>query len=257
MQLTRVRFELRTSAIWSHSSTNCTKATGKDYFSHYTLGRDYLELFQKMSCFLNRIFVITTPANYTVRKLNLKTIKESILLNYRFDGQGASIWWIYNFHRQQFISTYIPTDRDHLHKLFGFSLSIFICPSLYVSLLPSNYFTIVFTAIDNRPNKSFSFESTIRASTFRNKTNGSTKIFFDGQWLWLSWKNGRLRHQRYAVRSQSSANFILLDTKILLKRPGMAQFLKICIGNSICYSQLLKPLCPRWISNWFTTELGR
>ena len=64
----------------------------------------------------------------------------------------------------------------------------------------------------------------------------SCKMSNVGQWLWLSWKSGCFRLQRYGVRIQSSAK-IYIDhllstvnekTKMKKKWPGMAHFYKKC-----------------------------
>ena len=62
----------------------------------------------------------------------------------------------------------------------------------------------------------------------------SWKMSNVGQWLWLSWKSGCFRLQRYGVRIQSSAK-IYIDhllstvnekTKMKKKWPGMSHFYK-------------------------------
>ena len=78
--------------------------------------------------------------------------------------------------------------------------------------------------------------------------NKSKIILSEGQWLWLSWSSGRLRHKRSAVRIQSSANFYrtfvavncIEKTKIKKKEVGNGPFKKIIL------SEWLESRCMDW-----------
>ena len=69
-----------------------------------------------------------------------------------------------------------------------------------------------------------------------------------GQWLWLSWQSGRLRHQRSLVQIWSSANFYQAFVYCeLKKRPGIVHFLKKNMSTkSLCLIGCLLLLLSTW-----------
>ena len=81
-----------------------------------------------------------------------------------------------------------------------------------------------------------------------------------GQWLWLSWKSGRFRHQRSGVRIHSGEFFYISHlfivscgfekTKITEKRPGMSHYITIWEFTNVTRKKLpnVYKSCPKMIS---------